>query len=447
MKIFDFYRSILKLGLMDTDDNGHVVVKTSDGLKPVEIDGKPLVLPTDANIKEGTVRDGTGRTTFKYEFFHPLKEDVIRPENKSLAKLRIAVTNAFNAKAYYIFMALLDVVNKDVKGKVFANKAAMIADFNISATNYKELVDDKTVKLFDELFTKAVLDENTAEIVHLYLKRGGKGPDGKKYNRMAVVSFPLYEVITTATNREIYGTRLRNKDYQLLKGLYGYLYPDIDSPDSYKFTSDDGVSPGLIALLTAVYSLASRYNEIIEGFKLEGEDEYASLIDLDWVDYISDQENYKKDMLLIPLDSSVTNTQEPPPAINQSSGPQAQPVQVMSNTPVPTTVNKPTAVETERGLDPRSILGSASQPTMFQQPMVQPTTYPQQQPQVPVQQRPLWPPQQQPAYPPQAPTYPQPVPYPPAPQPYGQPAVYPQTPACPTAPVPNAPVTIPGTWQ
>jgi hypothetical protein len=266
MNIIDLYKSILDCGNLSTDKDGFVSVKITGS--PVLVGGKRLVLPTQNQL---TSSDWNEKIRF-----HPLNENILRGESEIITKLR----SVFNIRLNYTFAAIAQNLIAIV---------ASTAEHHLLNPEQSEMlsaiseVDETTLELFNKITIAAIKEAPDKAFINVFLKRGGTIA-GKKYSRVGVVTFPLYEELKNADQELFHGIKLRVKDKLSIKQLYEYILPNLDKAESYNFGSDSNIAPFLHALMGTILGVGSKFNDILELFSKEIDDTEMLLLASDWVD-------------------------------------------------------------------------------------------------------------------------------------------------------------------
>jgi hypothetical protein len=160
------------------------------------------------------------------------------------------------------------------------------------------MADEKTLEVFAKLLREMPANQTKQAFVSIYLKRGGL-VHGKKYSRVAVVSFPLYEELIKG-NDTVYGVKLRKKDIQAITNLLDYLFPNIGGDCAYWHATDSVIAPYLEALMGAVMKVGSSINDTVELFRncLANPDKLT--IASDWVEDFEKLPSMQADICLVP---------------------------------------------------------------------------------------------------------------------------------------------------
>lgn len=313
MNINDFYTSILECGNLTVDKDGYVSVKTKNS--PVLIDGKRLVLPTQAHLMSNNWKEEIK--------FHPLSENILRGESEIITKLR----SVFNIRLNYTFAAiaqnLLSIVASSAEHHLLNPEQSEM----LSAISE---VDETTLELFNKITFATIKECPEKAFINIFLKRGGV-IGGKKHSRVGVVTFPLYEELKNEEKDTFHGVKLRVKDKVAIKQLYEYMLPNLETADSYNFGSDSNIAPFLHALMGTVLGIGSKFNDVIELFSKEIDDSEMLVFNSDWVETFDNLGEMLPQIRLIPMqagnEGSAKLTEMPattPAAVMPQTQPQPQ---------------------------------------------------------------------------------------------------------------------------
>lgn len=252
MDIIELYKHILSDAGLIVDDSGLVSVdNTRFGITkdktPILVDGKRLVLPTFKQMSEG----GADKT-----FFHPLHENLLRGESLVITKLRSLLSTRLDFTIGILMQHLLDICASINKHKnLNPDQAAVLA----IAPNCDEL----TCKNFSSILVKSFESDN--KFITFYLKRAGV-VNGVKYARAGIISFPIFEEILKQSG-EVFGVKLRKKDYESIINVFKFILKDIENPEKYNRGSDSDIAPFMDALMKTFLAVSSELNDIIICYK------------------------------------------------------------------------------------------------------------------------------------------------------------------------------------
>lgn len=250
MKLLDLYKSILATANMTTTADGFISMQLGDASKPATLKGKRLVLPSPEHLANPNWKDRVA--------FHPMSENILRGESDVLGFFR----QALNIRLNYTFGALAYEL------LTIATSPGMHAKLTPDQSEFLSRVknaDEKTLAVLLKLMDAMPANQTQKQFVSIYLKRAGM-VGGKRYSRVGVVSFPLYQDLKKSTT-EVYGVKMRVKDRESLMALLEYMVPDIGEAEQHMRGSDSPVAPYLDALMKSVLVVASPLNDLIELFK------------------------------------------------------------------------------------------------------------------------------------------------------------------------------------
>jgi hypothetical protein len=158
--------------------------------------------------------------------------------------------------------------------------------------------DELTCKNFASILVKSF--ETDHKFISFYLKRAGV-VNGVKYARAGIISFPVFEEIAKQSG-EVFGIKLRKKDYESIINVFKYILKDIDNPEKYNRGSDSDVAPFMDALMRTFLAVYSELNDIVVCYK--GFDKEANLESLEfnpeWQDVFIDLSVMGKEIKKIP---------------------------------------------------------------------------------------------------------------------------------------------------
>lgn len=341
MKLNNLYRSILRYAGLDADDEGFISTVLDDRREPALLDGARLVLPLPQHLRAVNPKEKI--------IFHPLSENILRGESEVLVKLREVINIRLNFTFGIIGQSLLQLVaSPEEHHKLDPDQSELL----IAVKN----VDETTIKNFIAVMIEGVRQNANRLFMNIFLKRGGT-IDTKRYSRVGVVTFGLYEELMKDGN-EVYGVKLRVKDKETFKQLYNFIFPNVSVPMFYSRGSDSDVAPFLDALMKSSMAVACRFNDILEQFEDFIDEGDSMVFDSEWV---SDFENLST---LIPEIRRV-----PVQAGNEGSAPASEASTVVRPTlPLPSQQpqqpvypnqqqqqHRPEIKETSRGLDFNSL--------------------------------------------------------------------------------------------
>lgn len=377
MKLIKLYEEIISLGGMFADKEGYIsgrVLNEGNG-NPVTIKGKRLVLPIKKQLQDPNWENRI--------VFHPLYENVLRGESEVVAKLRALILMRINTTLNLLSTALLQLAASHAEhSKLNPNQLEVL----VALKN----ADEKTISNFASILKNIKASESKNNFVHIFLKRSGMAA-GKKWSRVGVVTFPLFEALVKEDPVVTKGLRIKDKD--TLKKLMEYFFPNILVNDAYNVGSDSTVAPYTDALLRTLINVIAPINDIINLFKDIMPDLADLEFDCNWVEKLDVLPTYQGEIKMIPMQpgnegavlikdvspqveqpTQPTIVNSPPQIINPPPAPavvqqhiqqpnyawQANPQQQQFNQPMMNQMQQPMnqVVRTDKGVDFESILRS-----------------------------------------------------------------------------------------
>lgn len=390
MELIELYKNIVGCCGMVSDADGFLSFKLENNSTPAMVNGKRLVLPTQAQLMNS---DQTNRIVF-----HPLSENIVRGESDVVSKLR----SAFNIRLNVTFAAIAQNLLRLIASAAEHHK--LTPDQSELLSLVKD-VDDKTLTAFTKMMLNSIGDSPEKSFINIYLKRRCI-IDGKIWGRGGVVSFPLMDELQKE-QEQYYGVKLRAKDRSALIQLHEYIFPGLTKPEQYNRGSDSAVAPFLDALMKTVMSVVSKFNDVLElyGSLIDEHDELV--FNSDWVESFENLETLLPQIRQIPMQAGNEGrarvgetpispvqsvaTPAPPPLNYHTPQPPPQSVApVYGHQPQqyhqPQQPQPPQLVETDRGVTFDSLMRTnpafAANATMAPRPMMAM--------QQPVQQAPRW---------------------------------------------------------
>lgn len=417
MTLIEFYIDLLtSLGLVEED--GYIFGKLSNGKTlPLAEDKKQFVLPTKEQLANLMEEDENGNPVLKRIPYNPLNEDVIKGDSMSLKKTKYIIERKLGHSIAYAGELLLKLASNgklQTKTKMFINN--FLVELNkAKGQNIKSVVDDKSLELWANIYKESL--SIAKGMTFIYLKKAGTDVEGNKYNRLAVLSSPVYdEILRTEKEPNILGVKLRNKDKVVFEEVLRFIFEDMNTNHTLEVGSNDKDCPGFIALYRLYLQVAKRINKIIESLKHVDAAAADNIIKLPITEEdLTGLSVYKNELVLIPNENELTRNIQTPSRIssddnalyNRTVGTSSPSTQAPAPQPYP---NK--AVDYNHNNDDAaaSILSvsrsmRAPAPNMYQQ---QPVMV--QQPMAPMYQQPVYNPTPYPEYQPPFSGYQQPQP-------------------------------------
>lgn len=242
-----FYKEALQAMRYGIDDEGLISITTATGqMAPAEVDGKRLVLPTKAWLKKGFGDE--------FQAWHPLSETMAR---RGTSPVMQHMQRNCRAQLSFTYIYLAQQLLKVAADRELHKELPPTDDCN-EFLNKMQLADDKLVKVFDKLVQAA---SEKKRLITLYLKNGGTY-GGKKVNRLAVIRFPIIELLETEDNK-VLGIEIKPKQRQVLLTLLRTILPNGDDPEQYSAGSNNRVAPYFHAFMQAYRKVIVQLNKII----------------------------------------------------------------------------------------------------------------------------------------------------------------------------------------
>ena len=354
MKLLDIYTSLLKTAGLVVNEEGFVSLQNDKELDPAAIKGKRLVLPTMQQQ-----RNQTNDTIF----FHPFRENAFRGESEVMEYYRKALMVQLNNTIATLFLTL---IQKAASKKEHAQLRPDQSEYLIKVKD----VDNKTFDAAEKLL-RAVGYNTQKTFVAIYTKPSGMWKD-KKYNRVGVVSFPLYEELKRNDHEgNVFGVALRKKDIATFVSLFEYLFPNIDVADSYNFGSNDDTALFSHTLLKTFINIALPVAAAVDLFEsiLDNADQLK--FDMAWIDVIDD------------LESLIIEIKKTPMLPGNEGSVPTEPVAATPTMNASTVLQQAAGHPLKRQFSPQAIQQPQLQPQPFAQPgymQPQPGYLPQQMP-------------------------------------------------------------------
>jgi len=256
-KLKAFYEDLIKIGKLSYDNHGVLNFKLGDKGQPLSIESKPLVFPTEEYVRDAS----------NVVIFHPLSENIILGESEVIRVFRKAINTRLNFMAGIVMQTLLHIASSSERHATLSVDQSMLISRLVG-------VDDKIVKAFTGMMLKAIKESPDKAFLNIHLNRSGD-VRGKHFARVAVVTFPMYEKIISKDDT-IYGSKMRVKDYDILKALFELVFTGIEEPKFYNEGSNSLTAPFLEALYVTSSQLFGRIQDILVMFK-DDVDEYGQV--------------------------------------------------------------------------------------------------------------------------------------------------------------------------
>jgi uncharacterized membrane protein YgcG len=358
MKLLELYNTIADTANWVVSPEGFISQKTigSNKVEPLLVKKLRLAMPTDEILKSREMRD--------VMVFHPLKEDVLKPETDVLDALRTSLNSRLNVTTCWVALSLLIIAgSSEDHAKLDPDQSEFLS--HVKAAN-QDCVDDLK-RIFDSMKLNA--KDKTA--VKIFTKKGGS-MGGQKYTCLGVVKFPLYqELLDSVENTpksgkpEVFGIKLSSKKSRdALIALFRYIFPKIDTPEVYQYGSSSLVAAFLDALLQTTAKIAAPINTVIDTFSTIFTDPDEMRIPGDWLPVFMDLGTMVNEIRMVPQQTA--NALEMPDDVKAKhavDGTKAAPAtQAPSSGAYVTPVADTGPAKTERGLDFAKLVKGGAQP-------------------------------------------------------------------------------------
>lgn len=319
-KIVDFYTKVVRSLGLEVNSKGVISVDGTDVL----IDEKPLVMPTDDNIKTLVAKNDDGTVSITKVLFNPLSENALKAEGPGISKMmyvsRIMLSSSFKSCGR-LLLILAKTKEEQSSTPMFINE--------FLGKLGKEPIDDKSIENWEKICDKA-----TPLAVDIKNKKLGV-LDGEKYIRLASLTYSVYDELRNNSEHIVHGIKIRARDKEVFKALCELLIPGIEevAVDNKShilyYGTNDKISPSFVS----IFGLVNKVGIIVSKIKtnLLRLDETLDDEIIDWKltndEIILAPTNYKLEVEMIPNDMDIIN------GINKDS--------VKDNNPIANIINKP----------------------------------------------------------------------------------------------------------
>lgn len=291
-KIIDYYKTLLAVGWLKTDEDGAVYYTDAQGDRPATIGGKRLVLPTRAQMASPKFDEMVR--------FHPLREHINLGVSDVLSTFNVQVSNRLSTSLQYVMKAFIDLAADQDVHKTLTSQQGQVLNV-LSKVDAK--TKDRFKKSFDELTKKMQLTNGVISFVNIYIKRGGT-VGGQAYNRVGIATFPLYKELAEG-KKVIAGCKLANDDRDQLRALYEFIFPSLlTDPEWYNVGVNTRTAPNLeafvrvtIRLIQDLVQAAAPYVDVLPG--LQAALDFPENL-TDWIDLFDDKNAVEKAAHSIP---------------------------------------------------------------------------------------------------------------------------------------------------
>lgn len=294
-EILTFYEKLLNAVGAEVNHQGLVSIKTIDGLSPLTVENKRMVLPTKDILRTSDWDN--------VQPFHPICEHVMLGESVVLKRLRFLVAYRLNEVGAVLAAELMRIAADKNQHKFLPPSAS---DFLIQMAH----ADENTLDVFYKVLAKAGATSETP-MIHIFLKRSAKLGEFS-FTRAAIINFPLLEAIdddvveetqfkvakgngAASTGHSLLGIKMRKTDKECIVALFRYMFPDHNKPTTYSVGSSAMTAPFFQALIRTFVKMTKHFNGIMKDFKgvLNKEFDDILKIDLGWEPYIDNLDQFR----------------------------------------------------------------------------------------------------------------------------------------------------------
>lgn len=249
-KIIDYYKTLLSLGWLVSDEDGQISVQLGDELMPATINGKRMILPTREQMKNTNWDSRVG--------FHPLRESYNLGVSDVVAGLRDQFVQRLNTSISYLMKELISIAHDQEGQKNLTTEQAQVL-------NALPKCDDRTVKDFASLMKNTKSRNNADQFINIHIRRGGV-VKGVTYGRAGIVKFPIYDQLK-ASKEPVNGVKLSVKDREMFIKLYEFIFPELVSdPEFFSVGVSSRSAPFLEALVRSALNVADALAEAAQPY-------------------------------------------------------------------------------------------------------------------------------------------------------------------------------------
>lgn len=275
----DIYIPLLKSLNVYPNEDGTLTQRFLGKETPCKIGKRVLLLPLPEVIRN--------LDNEKTIVFHPLAENVARADSVVQNFMKQLITMTVSFKLFVITQTLYDLAcNKSLHDQLTGDQLTLLSLLPDA--------DAKGSKNLSDVISK--VDMKNVRIWNVFNKRNGK-LGGSSYNRVAVVTFPLFSEILDHEKSEVW-KGIRKRDAKEFKTLFDYILPGWDKLDAYSAASDSMEAPSFQALTLAYIKVAKELNNIVSvysNFMKVDEESIADqlMVDLGYEGKISNLSKYR----------------------------------------------------------------------------------------------------------------------------------------------------------
>lgn len=248
-KLVDIYKSLYAAAGMTTTEDGFVNRKILDTVMPFLVDGKRLVLPTLDHQRNPDPKNKV--------IGHILREKIAKGPSPVLEAFREAMSIRLSITTAMIVYDLIDL----------AASPAQHAKLNPLQQEYLSVAknaDEEMVKRTMKLLKAVPVNQTQKAFASTYVRWSAK-LNNQTFKRGGIISFPIYTELTS-NDKEVYGVKLRGKDFETLIATMKFIFPDIDTLNAYSYGSNSDVAPSIDALMGGVLKFVEQIHGVLDLF-------------------------------------------------------------------------------------------------------------------------------------------------------------------------------------
>lgn len=298
--LIEFYsKCVTSLGLKV----GAGDVISVDGVELI-IENKPLVLPTEENIKTLVAKNDDGTVSITKMLFNPLVENTLKGDGPSISKMtyvaRVMIASSL-ANCGKLLLILAKNKENQKSTPVFINE--------FLGKLGKEAIDDRSIENWMKCCEKA-----GQLCVTINSKKLGTWND-TKFIRLNSLTYSILDELRNNKEHVVHGHKIRARDREVFIALCELFLPDAeivgeDKTNILYYGTNDKISPSFVALfglLNKVCSIITKVKKALIGLEESLSDEI-----LDWEltndEIILAPTNYKVVVETIPSDMDIINS-------------------------------------------------------------------------------------------------------------------------------------------
>jgi len=292
MNLIKAYELILNALRLSVTEDGFI--RNADE-EQIIVNKRSLVMPV---AKQLAVPDMSNRI-----FFNPFRENALASETPAVTEyIRGRFLEHISMKTMLLISELADIAAKTA---IHPTLSPEQLEFLVSVQDMDESFLTNLARLLDKLNESS---SRTSGVAHVFSRKNSKVGD-KEYRRVAFVSFPLYEILTTGDKEQLKAAglnSLRPKDRKILIGMLQYIFPKIAESNSYSKGSSSGVCPYMDSLMQAFGGLIERLNDVVELFVDHIESTDLIMTPVEWFEAFQDLTVFQNELRILGIGGDST---------------------------------------------------------------------------------------------------------------------------------------------